>query len=834
MLWHSQTVKAVFDNLSTGEKGLTTKEVETRLEKYGTNTLTEGKKDRLLKKFFLSFADVMTGVLFAAAAVSFIVSKIKGETTIDAFIILAIVLMNSVISLIQESKAEKALEALKSLSSPTSRVIRDGVEYNIDSKYVVPGDILIFEKGCFVPADCRVIESFSLITDESPLTGESMGVYKTIPPIKGGEKHLSSMHNMVWSGTTVTGGHGKGVAVATGMNTRMGSIAGMLSENSRRKTPLQKRLAKTSTGLGNGALIICLVIFVFSVFRGFPVTEMFLTSVSLAVAAIPEGLPAIVTIMLSIGVTDMARKKAVVKKLPAVETLGCSTVICTDKTGTLTQNKMTVTDWEGDTLLLSKLFALNNRLSSPTEQALYNFALQKIPDIEKYRLDRQIIEEIPFDSKTKIMVTLHKEGKDYLAVIKGAPEEVEKYSNGRFDKKKLNAFANNGLRVIGAGYARLKEKPKGLLGIKFNLCGMAGMMDIPRPEAKEAVRKCRKAGIKVVMITGDHKDTAVAVAKMLGIFREGDYAYTQSEVEDMPKSKQSKALLSAAVFARATPEFKVKIIDAYKESGGVVAMTGDGVNDAPALKKADIGCAMGKSGTDVAREAGDLILTDDNFATIVEAVKAGRGIYANIRRAVHFLISCNLGEIATVFTAIMLSMPSPLTAVQLLWVNLVTDSLPAIALGLEKTRDDVMDKPPIKPGSGLFSSGEKLLILAEGLAVGALTLTAYLVGGQTSAGTGSTMAFGVLSFSQLFHSFNMRSSKPLILSGINIPLILAFLVSGFTQAAVMLIPSLSGIFGVTMLDSENWLWVAGLSASILIIEEICKIFKRRPKNKHLE
>ncbi len=825
MLWQTKTVKAVFGELGTGENGLSPEEAEKRLAQYGENVLTEGKKDNIFKKVLLSLADVMTGVLFAAAAVSFAVSKINGETTADAFIILAIVFLNSFISVVQESRAEKALEALKTLASPTVRVVRGGSEAVIDSRLTVPGDILIFEKGCFIPADCRVTESYTLITDESTLTGEPHGVYKTVPPIKGGDKHLSSMHNMVWSGTTVTGGHGKGIAVATGMATRVGSIAGMLAENTRRKTPLQKRLAKTSTGLGNAALIICLVIFVFSVIRGFPASEMFLTSVSLAVAAIPEGLPAIVTIMLSMGVTEMARRKAVVKKLPAVETLGCSTVICSDKTGTLTQNKMTVTEWDGDTYLLSKLFAVNNRLSSPTEQALYNFSAQKLTDIDKYRAELPIIAEIPFDSKVKLMVTLHKEGELYLAVVKGAPEEVEKLSDGRFNRAKIASFTRGGLRVMGVGYARMKEQPQNLMNLKYTLCGMAGMMDIPRPEAKNAVAQCRRAGIKVVMITGDHKDTAVAVAGMLGIYAAGDKAYTQVELEDLTDAERERALLSATVFARTTPEFKVAIIDAYAAHGGVVAMTGDGVNDAPALRKAHIGCAMGKTGTDVAREACDVILTDDNFATVVEAVKVGRGIYANIRRAVHFLISCNIGEIAAVFTAIMLSMPSPLTAIQLLWVNLVTDSLPAIALGMEKTHDDVMDKPPIKPDSGLFSKGEKLLIGVEGLAVGALTLAAYFLGRADSALAGSTMAFGVLSFSQLFHSFNMRSEKPLIRSGINLPLIFAFLVSGAAQSAAMAVPALSGIFGVSQLSLFQWLIVAGLSSSILIAGEVSKFLK---------
>ncbi|MFA7099799.1 MAG: cation-translocating P-type ATPase [Eubacteriales bacterium] len=826
MLWQEKTLREVYFCLGTAEDGLTHYEAEARLSVHGENTLTESKNNRLFKKIILSFADIMTGILFAAAAVSFAVSKINGESTAEAFIILAIVFLNSFISVIQENRAEKALEALKELSQPHIKVMREGVEFVIESRHVVPGDIISLEKGSFIPADCRVSQSVGLVCDESALTGESHSVYKTseVMKHKQNSSSLSSAENMVWAGTVVTGGHGRGVAVSTGMETRMGHIASLLTETPREKTPLQKRLVKTSTSLGNAALIICIGIFALSVARGFPPAEMFLTSVSLAVAAIPEGLPAIVTIMLSIGVTDMAKQKAVVKRLPAVETLGCSTVICSDKTGTLTQNKMTLTKWDGDTFLLSKLFLLNNRLSSPTEQALFDFAASRFPFAKEYKDSHPIIAEIPFDSHTKIMVTLHKDISGYLAIIKGAPEEVERFSDEKFEVKKLEQFASRALRVIGVGYARLERPYDNLLGVKYTLAGLAGIADTLRPEAKRAVGQCRRAGIKVVMITGDYKDTAVAIARELGI--PAANAYTQREIEEMGEERE-EAIRGATVIARATPEFKVKIIEAYKKQGGVVAMTGDGVNDAPALKKADIGCAMGKSGTDVAREACDLILTDDNFATIVKAIKAGRGIYANIRRSVHFLISCNIGEIAAVLTSLLLSLPSPLTAVQLLWVNLVTDSLPAIALGMEKVKDSVMDVPPIKPASTLLSGRERFIIGIEGVFIGGLSVIAYLSGSAEGFKTGSTMAFGVLSFSQLFHSFNMRSEKPFMFSGVNLPLLGAVMISSAAQAAVMLTRRFSGLFGTVPLSPSRWLEVLGLSASILVVGEIVKFLKKK-------
>ncbi len=833
MLWQNETVRSVMSHLSAKESGLDEKEASLRLKRDGENVINSFRRTPFAVRFLMSFGDTMTIILLISAAVSFAVDMMSGRSSVDPFIILAIVFLNSLLSVFQESKAEKAIESLRSLSSPTATVIRDGKAKRTDAKNVVKGDIIVLEKGCFVPADARVTESAGLVTDESSLTGESAAVYKTSDVTKAGENDISDMHDMVWSGTTVTGGSGKAVVVETGMSTRLGSIAKMLSSSPQTKTPLQKRLAKTSSSLGNASLVICLVIFVVSVIRGYDVSDTFIRSVSLAVAAIPEGLPATVTIMLSLGVTEMARHRAVVKKLPSVETLGCATVICTDKTGTLTQNKMTVKAVTGDEKLTTKLFSLCNRLSSPTEQALYDYALSSDKANENYRSDHPIIGELPFDSKYKFMATLHEEGGRYLAIMKGAPEEVEKYCVSSFDKEKILSLSRDGLRIIAVSYAYIDKKPLSLTSVRYIPAGIAGMMDMPRAEAAGAVARCRKAGIKVVMITGDHKETAFSIAKKTGITSDENEVFTQSEILSLPESEQKAAILRSSVFARTTPEFKVKIIEAYRENGDIVAMTGDGVNDAPSLKQAHIGCAMGKSGTDVAREASDMILTDDNFSTIVEAVRYGRGIYANIRRAVHFLISCNMGELLLVITAMLLSFPSPLTAVQILWVNLVTDSLPAIALGMEKPDDSVMERPPVKPDSGLFTAGEKLLILLEGASVGLLAFTAYIAG---SGRSGQTMAFCVLSLSQLFHSFNMHSERPVVCSKLNLPLLISFVVSALLQLSAVLISPLRSVFGTVMLEKNEWLTVFALSASILVVGEISKIFALRKKiaSFHLE
>lgn len=807
-------------------KGLSTEEAEKRLEKYGRNTLSGGKKPSFFKKFFVSLCDRMTVILLLAAAISFITSLIGGESTADTFIILAIVVLNSFIGVIQESKAEKALDALKKMTSPHAAVIRDGKETEVPTENIVTGDILILKKGCYVAADGYLFETVSLTADESALTGESVPVEKSTVP-SAENAHISEIKNIVRAGTVICGGSGKAIVTATGMDSYMGHIAGMLDKGNGEKTPLQQRLAKTGSMLGNCALAICGVIFIVSLIRGLPAKEMFLTSVSLAVAAIPEGLPAIVTIILSMGVKQMADKKAVVKKLPAVETLGTAAVICSDKTGTITQNKMTVTDFYGDRENAALCGVLCNNRESPTENAVFDWADTYVADKNKYTR----IKEIPFDSEKKYMITVHKTGKGYITVKKGAPEKVlEKGKTAQELLSKAKVYAEEAKRVIAFGYCRTEKPPADPEKCVFTPCGICGMADPPRPEVKEAVKICRRAGIKPVMITGDHASTAAAVARDIGILRDGDKVYTEAELKDLDTPALAKAVKNCAVFARTTPEFKVRIVEAYKYGKYVVAMTGDGVNDAPALKKADIGCAMGKNGTDVAKEAADIILTDDNFSTIIEAVRYGRGIYDNIRRAVRFLLSCNIGEILTVFAAIIMSLPSPLSAIQLLWVNLVTDSIPAIALGMEKTHDSVMDRKPMSKKEGLFSGGLGMRITAEGVLIGCMSLSAFLLGLKSGdERVASTMCFGVLSFSQLFHAFNMRSERPFYARGIpkNTPLFFGVLLCMALQAGIMLLPQTAALFGVVPLEVRQWLTVACLSFTPIPVCEIFKILKRK-------
>jgi len=820
------TPEGVMKELSVGDGGLDSGEAEKRLARYGKNVLKEKKKQSALKKLFLSFADTMTVVLFIASAVSFTVSKIQGESVVDSFIILGVVLINGIVSVIQESKAERSLESLKKLTAPEATVLRDGKKQRIAGELLVPGDIVTVQKGDFVPADCRIIREAGLMCDESSLSGESQGIYKTADTLTSADDHLSSRRNMLWSGTSVLSGHGEAVVVATGMDSYVGGIANMLTQDGDTRTPLQKRLAKMGTALGNAALVICLVIFIVSLLKGFPPSEMFLTSVSLAVAAIPEGLPAIVTIMLSLGVTKMARRRAIVRRLPAVETLGCTTVICSDKTGTLTKNKMTVCEFIGDEKRLAEIFALNNDGSSPTEKALEEFSRERGRELQ----NEKRLDEIPFDSKTKFMATLHYDGSGYIATVKGAPEYILGmiYDYPTSAEKAAKDMAGRGLRVICAAEVRLKERPSSLNKIKYSYAGVVGMSDPPRDGVAEAVAACRGAGIRPVMITGDHKDTAVAIAKEIGIFCTGSSAYTQEELERMEPDAMRRAVVKCSVFARTTPEFKLRIVEILKESGETVAMTGDGVNDAPALKKADIGCAMGINGTDVSKESSDIILTDDNFSTIVSAVEYGRGIYANIRRAVHFLISCNIGEIITMFVAILMSLPSPLTAVQLLWVNLVTDSLPAAALGFEKPYKGIMKAKPVKKDSSLFGFADGLLILLEGILIGGASLAAYFIGSRLAgAKAADTMCFAVLSLSQLFHAFGMRSETPLIKVGLfsNPMILLALAVSAAVQLSVMLIPSFAAVFGVVPLSGKLWGIVVALSASPLVLGELRKILK---------
>jgi Ca2+-transporting ATPase len=827
-MWHSKTPSFIYEKLSCSKNGLTSGESNIRLGLYGKNLLTQKKKKSVITRFFAAMGDKMTIILLIAAVISFIASKIGNESNADPIIILMIVVLNAIISVIQENKAEKALEALRSLSTPESTVIRDGKPVKIRSEDIVAGDIVLLEKGCFVPADIRLTEANELVIDESALTGESHGVTKTAELLLPENAHITDMHNMAWSGTAIVSGRGKGIAVATGMDTYVGKIAKMLEGDDNTKTPLQQRLAKVSSVLGNAALIICTIIFIIAVIEGMPVTEMFLTSVSLSVAAIPEGLPAIVTIVLSIGVQIMARQKAVVKRLPAVETLGCASVFCSDKTGTLTQNKMTVTEVFGDGKKLSIPFILCNNFSSPTENALLDYAKKFVPEpdsiIEKY----ERIKEIPFDSKKKYMVTIHKYGSGYITYIKGAPDVILQLCRG--DKSAANRsvtdMASRALRVMAFAKAESAAPPDDVMKCNYELIGLCGMLDPPRPEVYEAVALCKRAGIRPVMITGDHLDTAVAIGKSIGIYGEGDECHTEKELSELSNTELAEAVKNCTVFARTTPEFKVKIVEAFQRNGMVVAMTGDGVNDAPALKRADIGCAMGINGTDVAKEAADLILTDDNFSTIVEAVRQGRGIYANIKKAVHFLLSCNIGEILTVFVAILLKFPAPLTAIQLLWVNLVTDSLPAISLGLEKAERDVMKQKPIKKGESLFARGMSLEMIAGGVFIGFISLIAYIAGTKMGGNIlGRTMCFLVLSISQLFHSFNIHSRKSIFRSNLfgNPYLIISFVLCLGLQLSVVLVPFLSSLFGSAALGLTEWLVVFLLSASTVVVSEIYKL-----------
>ncbi len=828
-MWYNKNLSEVLSELKATKEGLSTQEAEKRLYAHGKNALSAKKKKGFFARFFAALWDRMTVVLLVAAAISFATAYISGEGFADPIIILIIVLVNAFISVLQESKAEKALEALKRMTAPETTVIRDGVQKRIPSTDLVKGDIFLLEKGDIVPCDGLLLESNELLADESALTGESAGVLKNHRATPEKDCPISEAVNAVFTSSHIITGRGKAIAVKTGMDTCVGEIAGMITAENE-QTPLQKRLAKLSLLLGNITIGICCVIFVFSLLKGMDIGEMFMTSVSLSVAAIPEGLPAIVTVVLSAGVQTLARKRAVVKRLPAVETLGCAQIICSDKTGTLTCNKMTVSEIYGNEIELKKAFALCNNDSSPTELALTNFA----NDVIAERMTYPRIKEIPFDSVKKYMLTAHKTKDGYAVYIKGAPDVISKYcprDEGLIASKTLD-MTSKALRVMGFAKYETKELPSDLLSGKFEFLGLCGISDPPRPEAYEAVKLCKKAGIRTVMITGDHPSTARAIARELGMLDRDETVYTEAEISAMDSRQFDKIIEKCNVFARVTPSFKLKIISALRAKGYVVAMTGDGVNDAPALKKADIGCAMGISGTEVAKESADMILTDDNFSTIVTAVKEGRGIYDNIRRAVHFLLSCNIGELFTVFFAIIVSLPSPLSAIQLLWVNLTTDSLPAIALGLEKASDEVMERPPVKPSSPLFSGVRVARIIFEGILIGTLAISAFVIGcNMRGFIVGRTMCFAVLAMSQLFHSFNMRSERSVFSKKTkkNPFVWLSFIFCLALQASVILIPGAANLFGVSSLTLVEWSISAALSAVPLAVCEVYKMLIVRQK-----
>ncbi len=868
MNWWQMETKEAARRLETDEKqGLTSQMAAERLAQKGRNELaeTDGKKS-LFWRFLAQFDDFMILLLLGAAVVSVVISRLSGENDVlDAVMILGIVVLNAALGLFQESKAEKALEALKKMAAPHARVIRDGVVREIPAAEVVPGDLLLLETGDAVCADGRVVESCSLKTEESALTGEALPVEKTAAGGLPAETATGDRKNMVLVGGYVVYGKGKVLVTATGMDTEMGRIAAMLSHTSDSMTPLQKKLEQTGKQLGIGALAICALIFCMGILQEKPPFSMFMTAVSLAVAAIPEGLPAIVTIVLAMGTSRMSEKHTIVRRLSAVETLGGAQVICSDKTGTLTQNRMQVTTWtdyshrepknEDLRETVANLFALcndcnvsdGNLQGEPTEKALGEYAQSMGIDFAALRRDMPRVGEIPFSSARKRMTTLHKTEDGWISVTKGAPDILlekcafcmEGSGQVPFDSRRKSMarmvngeMAAQALRVVAVAFRQWSEKPplsEEALERNLVFAGMAGMVDPPRPEVKEAVHLCRQAGIRPVMITGDHVLTAEAIGKELGIYQKGDCAVTGAELDKMSDKELETAAETCTVFARVAPEHKVRIVQAFQKRGNVVAMTGDGVNDAPALKTADIGCAMGKSGTEVAKGASDLILTDDNFATIVEAVREGRGIYDNIRKAVHFLLSSNIGEILTIFVAMLLGWAAPLLPIQLLWVNLVTDSLPAIALGMEPAEENIMERPPRKNTGSLFGDGLGGRILLEGVMIGVLALLAFGIGHvyfdqEDGYAVGRTMAFAVLSLSQLVHAFNMRGEGSLgkLPFCSNKWLLMAFVVGGVLQCVVIMMPPLAGIFQVVPLNGEQWLLTAALALAPLPLVELEK------------
>lgn len=868
MNWWQMETKEAARRLETDEKqGLTSQMAAERLAQKGRNELaeTDGKKS-LFWRFLAQFDDFMILLLLGAAVVSVVISRLSGENDVlDAVMILGIVVLNAALGLFQESKAEKALEALKKMAAPHARVVRDGIVREIPAAEVVPGDLLLLETGDAVCADGRVVESRSLKTEESALTGEALPVEKATAGGLPEETAAGDRKNMVLAGGYVVYGKGKVLVTATGMDTEMGRIAAMLSHTSDSMTPLQKKLEQTGKQLGIGALAICALIFCMGILQEKPPFSMFMTAVSLAVAAIPEGLPAIVTIVLAMGTSRMSEKHTIVRRLSAVETLGGAQVICSDKTGTLTQNRMQVTTWtdyshrepknEDLRETVANLFALcndcnvsdGNLQGEPTEKALGEYAQNMGIDFTALRRDMPRVGEIPFSSARKRMTTLHKTEDGWISVTKGAPDILlekcafcmEGSGQVPFDSRRKSMarmvngeMAAQALRVVAVAFRQWSEKPpltEEALERNLVFAGMAGMVDPPRPEVKEAVHLCRQAGIRPVMITGDHVLTAEAIGEELGIYQKGDCAVTGAELDKMSDKELETAAETCTVFARVAPEHKVRIVEAFQKRGNVVAMTGDGVNDAPALKTADIGCAMGKSGTEVAKGASDLILTDDNFATIVEAVREGRGIYDNIRKAVHFLLSSNIGEILTIFVAMLLGWAAPLLPIQLLWVNLVTDSLPAIALGMEPAEENIMERPPRKNTGSLFGDGLGGRILLEGVMIGVLALLAFGIGHvyfdqEDGYAVGRTMAFAVLSLSQLVHAFNMRGEGSLgkLPFCSNKFLLMAFVVGVVLQCVVIMMPPLAGIFQVVPLNGEQWLLTAALALAPLPLVELEK------------
>lgn len=896
--WFNKSIEEAEKILETNiQNGLTENDVKTKREKYGLNMLKAKKKASLLQRFIEQFKDFSIIVLIIAAIVSGFVGISQGEGMTDTIIILIVVLANAIIGIAQESKAEKSLEALQKLTDHASKVIRDGKIKVIPAKELVPGDIVVLDTGDYIPADLRVIEAVNLKAQESSLTGESVPVEKTTKTIEKTDVGIGDRTNMLFSSSLVTYGRGKGIVVQTGMNTEVGKIAGMLDNTEKQITPLQEKLNKLGKTLGIAALAICAFIFIIGLIQGKEPINMFMTAVSLAVAAIPEGLVAVSTIVLAIGVQKMVKKNAIVKKLPAVETLGSATVICSDKTGTLTQNKMTVEKIfiNGETkelaeykeninedlkkLIFANMLCNDTKISTdgkltgdPTETALVDMAFKLDFDPSVYdRMPR--IQEIPFDSDRKLMTTVNEVNGKYIVYTKGGMDEligicnsyilngeiennIEEYKN--IITKNNEQMAKEALRVLACAYKEIDHKPtkEDMENIEKDLIfvGMVGMIDPPREEAKIAVEKCKTAGIKTVMITGDHKITATAIAKKLGILENENEAITGADLEKMTDEELEKNVRKYSVYARVSPEHKVRIVKAWQKNGEIVAMTGDGVNDSPALKTANIGCAMGVVGTDVAKEAADVILTDDNFATIVSAVEEGRRIYDNILKVIQFLLSSNVGEVIVLFLATLLT-PffakwfgitdvahlEILLPIHILWINLVTDSLPALALAFDPANEGIMKRKPAKPGNGVFTKGMTWRVIYQGVMIGLLTLAAFMIGlatikepinglslDESKIEVGQTMAFITLAMSELVHVFNIRDNKKSIFKTKifnNSKLIWAILASAALMFVILIIPALRHIFSIPILPTGNILELVLLVFAPIVIVEIFKLLK---------
>ncbi len=869
----------VLKDIESTQNGLTSEQAKQRLEKNGLNKLKEPPKDGIVKKFIKALIDPMIIMLLAAAGISAITAFASGDSFTDVFIILFVVIVNTILSLVQESKAEGAIDSLMEMTKATSKVIRDGVVQNIKSEELVIGDVIVLEAGDAIPADCRILESFSMKVEEAALTGESYPVNKIVDMIYLKENTLDvplgDRTNMLYNGSTISYGRGKAVVVATGMDTEMGKIADALQQSDDEKTPLQKKMGEISKVLTKVVVGISVFVFLFGIiktgdFTGTHILDTFLVAVALAVAAIPEGLPAVVTIVLSIGVTSMAKRQALIRKLNAVETLGCTQIICTDKTGTLTQNKMTVIqDESNNQKLLAEAMALCSdaeigeddieAIGEPTEAALVNFA-NKI-GLPKYKLEQEAprIGEAPFDSMRKMMSTVHNKNEKIIQYTKGACEILLERSTHYLDKdgqvvpmteeikqevrRKNKEFADKALRLLGAAYREHDQVPENFdaenLEKDLTFIGLVGMIDPCRPEVYDAIKECRKAGIRPVMITGDHIDTAVAIGKDLGIIKDASEAMTGAELDGLSEKDLIKKVKKCSVFARVQPEHKTKIVRAFKAQDLVVAMTGDGVNDAPSIKAADIGISMGITGTDVTKQASDMVLADDNFATIVNAVEEGRKIYDNIRKVLQFQLSTNAAEVIYVFLASVFGI-TVVTPAQLLWINMVTDSTPGLALGMEKAEGNLMKRKPRNSNEGVFSDGAGSSMIIHGVIMASIVLISFFIGQYIELGhygvfesvDGMTMAFLTANLVEMFYAICMRTQKGSIfkMKTRNKWLLGSFMLSLIFTAGVIYIPALSNLFGLATISFKEFAIAFGLAFLVIPITEIAKYFQRRKTN----